>query len=329
MSDLPKPDILVPYRDSGSRVDPDCPSGRVYALAYVRPETNRSSYEGEIVRALKGRAELVYMANLNGRLFTEGGILGSHYASQFRFARDPRACLSEYPEVARAFESHFGLPAAEADIMGSLRAVEWGFSNAEELFSTIVDDSDFLSSYGQTFKLVRGKYIVNYDIPAIQTRYTAQSDCFVVLVRAEGAADKLYSELNRAIYKEICSRPETPLVDSEALEGMAWSERVRRTYHLSTNRLMAMLDMADFVYLSPDRRLDVAETPLGAALVAEGILSASQLRAAHRAQLCRIGPVGGPPETLAYLPQPGPALGADGRRGLFCRCSAFLGEAEA
>lgn len=326
MSDLPKPDILVPYRDQGSRVDPDSPSGRVYALVYVRPETNHSSYEGEIVRALKGRAELVYMANLNGRLFTEGGILASHYASQFRFARDPRASLLEYPEVAGAFERHFGLPAEDADIMGSLRAVEWGFSSAEELFSTIVDDADFLSSYGQTFKLVRGKYIVNYDLPAILTRYPPAANCFVVLVRTEGAADRLYAELNKAIYTEICSRPDTPLVDGLALEGMAWSERVRRTYHLSTNRLMAMLDMADFVYTSPESRLDVAETPLGSALVAEGILTAAQLRAAHAAHLCRIGPVGGPPETLAYLPQPGRALGADGRRGLFSRCAAFLGE---
>jgi hypothetical protein len=324
MSELPKPDILVPYRDLDSRQDLGLPSGRVYALAYVRPETNRSSYEGEIVRALRGRAELVYMANLNGRLFSEGGILASHYASQFRFARDPRAFLGEYPELAGAFERHFGIPADEADIMGSVSAVEWGFSSAEELFSTIVDDADFLASYGQTFKLIRGKYIVNYDLPAISSRYTPEADCFVVLVRAEGGADGLYAELNKAIYKEISSSPDTPLVDGQALEGLAWSERVRRTYHLSANRIMAMIDMADFVYLSGDGRLDVADTPLGRSLVAEGLISASQLRAALATQLCRIGPAGSPPETLVYLPQPGRALGAEGVRGLFRRIASFL-----
>lgn len=319
-----KPNLLVRYRTSEGDHGLDGHDGTAYALIYVRPETNRLFYEGEILSAVRHRAEVVYMANLNGSIFLEHDILRAHYASQFRFANDPRAALAEYPEVAAAFESHFGLPASEADIVGSFTAVEELGLSSEELFSDIVPGTDFLSCFGQTFKRLGGRYIVNYDLPAIKGRCSSEANVFAVLVRCEAAEEDFYLDLNRAIYEEMISRPETPIMIDEKLAGLAWPERVRRTYHVSVNRIMAMLDMADFVFIDESNRLDVAATPLGAAIVAAGALDAAGLRTLKDRHLCRIGPPGRSPEALVYLPQPGASLGRDGATGLLRRCSAYI-----
>jgi hypothetical protein len=318
------PNILVRYRPAEDDEDPAAAGGTAYALIYVRPETNRLFYESEILSAVRRRAEVVYMANLNGRLFLERGILASHYASQFRFARDPRAFLACYPELAACFLRHFGVGCGEAEILSSFEAVERGLFTAEELFADIVQGEDFLACYGQTFKRLGGKYIVNYDLPAIASRYTPEANVFAVLVRARRAPGDFYVDLNRAIYEEMISRPETPILFGDKLRGLSWSERVRRTYHLSKNPLMAMFDMADFVFLDDERRLGVEDTPLGARLLASGAIDRAGLVAAKDSQLCRLSPGPGYEEGLVYLPLPGPALESLGARELLGRCAARL-----
>ncbi len=318
-----RPNILVRYRICEDDAGLDERSGSAYALIYVRPETNRLFYEGEILSAVRHRAEVVYMANLNGSVFLDHGILAAHYASQYRFAADPQSCLEEYPEVAEAFEHHFGVRAADATVTGSLRAVEGGDFTAEGLFSSIVPGTDFLSCFGQTFKRLKGRFIVNYDLPAIERRYTPEANVFVVLVRSREAPEDFHVDLNRAIYEEMISRPETPIMIDEKLVGLSWSERVRRTYHVSTNRLMAMLDMSDLVFLDEASLLDVAQTPLGAAIVGAGV-KADSLRAIKERHLCRIAPKGRSPEALLYLPQPGQSLGKGAVARLMERCSAYL-----
>jgi hypothetical protein len=321
------PDLLVPYSVPGGAAMPEDSYKAAYALVAVRPETNRVFYEGEILSAIRNRADVVYLANLNGRLFLDRGILRDHYASQYRMASDPRAAIKAYPELASAFERHFGLPWEKAPVAGSFEAVERLGMAPEELFSTIVPDVDFLACCGQTFKRVQGSYIVNYDLPAIESRYTREANVFVVLARAEGVPENFYVGLNHAIYEEVLSRPETPIVFGDKLGGLAWSEKIRRTYHISTNRLQAMLDMADFVFTSHEDRLDVADTPLGRALVDAGALGAEDLRRVKAAHLCRVA---GPSEgfglgALAFLPQAGIGLDFTALSALMRRIAVHLG----
>lgn len=319
----PRPDILLPFAaeedlSSGPRRD------RLrHAVICVRPESNRLPYEAEILSVLRARARVTYIANLNGRLFTEGGILHSRYASQFRFARDPRAFLELYPELALAFEEHFGLPVAEAPIRGSLGDLSEIGLSPEGLFATIVPDSDFLAVEGQTFKRIHGVFIVNYDLPAIARRYTPSANVFVALAEAEADSDDFYDDLNEAIHDMIASHSETPLVFGAELSSLSWHERVRRTYHISTNRLQAMLDMADLVYPGVSGRLDVAETPLGAALVRAGAITPEALRSAKETQLCRLAAPGHDLANLAFLPQAGHGLGF----GELCRLMGSIEEA--
>jgi len=133
----------------------------------------------------------------------------------------------------------------------------------------------------------------------VLARYTDQANVFVVVVRSADGSPGFFSSLNRAIYREISSRAETPLVDQEGLGAVPWPERVRRTYHLSRTHLMAMFDMADLVYLG-EGRLQPEDTPLGGSLRERGLVTGRRLRELMAWPLVR--DAGG---VLHYLPLAG------------------------
>ena len=143
-------------------------------------------------------------------------------------------------------------------------------------------------------------------------------------MRAEAGGGDFYEDLNVAIHEMIASHVETPLLYGAALGRLNWHEQVRRTYHISTSRLQAMLDMADFVYPDPSGRLDPAATPLGAALVEDGAIGSEGLRLAKAAQLCRRGPPGPDIAGLAFLPQAGQGLDYAGIAALMKSVDAWL-----
>jgi hypothetical protein len=293
-----KPDILVAYPPEegfGS-------GAGSYAVVYVRPETNTVLYERAIVAGIRARGDtIIYTANLNGRLFESDGILKRHYVTQARFASDPRGQLDDYPEIGERLAKHFGQPADRLPLVGAFQAATR--TPAEELFETFVPPADFLACWGQQFKRIGGAVVANPGLPAVLRRYTPEANVFVVVVRSADGSPGFFASLNRAIYLEITSRAETPLVDGERLGEAPWSERVRRTYHISRTHLMAMFDMADLVYLGEGRRLELAETPLGRSLLAEGILSDEQLQDFQRDPLRYAG--GGERRSLHYLPLAG------------------------
>ncbi len=276
-----KPDILVEYPPAES-----FPSGAgagSYAVAYVRPETNTVLYERAIAAAIRGRGdEVIYVANLGGALIAQDGILKGRYLTQLRFASDPRAEAARYPEIGERLARHFGAP-YEKSLIGAFEAA--ARTPAEELFESFVSPADFLTCWGQQFKRIAGVVVANPGLPAVLNRYTPQANVFVVVVRSADGSPGFFSSLNRAIYQEITSRAETPLVDGERLGAVPWPERVRRTYHLSRTHLMAMFDMADLVYLAEGRRLELAETPLGRSLRAQGVVTAEKLQELRREPL--------------------------------------------
>jgi len=293
-----KPDILVawpPEEGFG-------PQAGSYAVVYVRPETNTVLYERAIVAGIRARGDaIIYTANLNGGLFERDGILQRHYVSQLGFASDPRGQLERYPEIGERLARHFGQPADRLPLVGAFQAAEQ--TPAEELFETFVPPADFLTCWGQQFKRIGGQVVANPGLPAVLRRYTPEANVFVVVVRSADGSPGFFASLNRAIYLQITSRTETPLVDGEHLGGAPWSERVRRTYHLSRTHLMALFDMADLVYLGEGRRLQPAETPLGRLLAAEGLLTAEQLSGLASEPLRRTRE--GSHRALHYLPLSG------------------------
>jgi hypothetical protein len=299
----PRPDIIVRYpsEENGFASGGEEIS---YAVAYVRPETNNVLYERAIASALRACADTLYMANLNGALLLQDRILEEHYASQFRFARDPRGIMSGYPQIVSRFEDRFRVSFADAPLIGSFDAVQRLGVDEEQLFETIVPEAHFLDCWGQEFKRIADAIVVNPNLPAIVKRYTPRANVLVIAVRSRGTCEDFFSTVNRSIYSAIVSHHDTPVLDGERLESLPWSEKIRRTYHLSTNHLMAMIDMADFIYLGDGKRLAVEDTPLGRMLLAAGVLSRQRLASLKVSQLAYLGAAesdGG----LVYLPSAG------------------------
>ena len=297
-----KPNILVGYPPEQSFASGA--GAAAYAVVYVRPETNTVLYERAIVAGIRDRGDsIIYTANLNGRLFLQDRILQDHYVTQQRFAADPRAEVARYPEIGERLERHFGASAGKLVLIGAFEAAARTGLTEEELFETFVPPADFLTCWGQQFKRIGGAIVANPSLPAVLKRYTPEANVFAVVVRSSDGFPGFFTSLNQAIYREVTSRAETPLVDGERLGSVPWSEKVRRTYHLSRSYLMAMFDLSDFVYLSEGRRLEVTETPLGGSLLAEGILTAQKLQDIKRDPLVRLRGGGG--GSLEYLPLAG------------------------
>ena len=168
------------------------------------------------------------------------------------------------------------------------------------MFEWILSVEDFLSAWGQTFKKRGSHFVVNPNLPAIVKRYTPEANVFAVVAKCADASPGIFEELNRSIYAEITAREDTPVIDGDRRDSLVWSERIRRTYHISTNHLMAMFDMSDFIYADQTSRLEVAHTPLGRRLVERGALSAEGLGALRRSPLAYLRGAGG--SMLEYLP---------------------------
>ena len=274
-------------------------SGPSYAVVYVRPETNNVLYERAIVAAVRKQGQLVYLANLNGAIFQRDRILERHYSSQFRFARDPRGQLARYPEIAERVTRHFQQPVETARLIGAFDAVQALSLPPDELFGTILSDTDFLNCYGQEFKRIGDSIVVNPHLPAIVRRYTPESNVFTLVVRLMDRSSKAFEALNHAIYVQVTASRDTPVLDEERLQFLDWSQRIRRTYHVSANHLMAAFDMSDLVYVGDAEHLDLGRTPLGRWLVDRGTTSADRLRELQDAHLAYLGK----DRRLEYLPR--------------------------
>ncbi|MGO9410170.1 MAG: hypothetical protein ACLQCB_05385 [Spirochaetia bacterium] len=293
------PNIIIPYPAAEDGFV-DCADLAAYAVAYVRPETNNVLYERAILAGLRAHGKIIYCANIPGEVFLQDKILQNHYPCQFRLARDPRGELARLPEVRARVEEHFRLSLDDARLIGSFEAVHALGMSEEELFETIVPGSDYLGCWGQSFKRLAGAIVVNPNLPAIVKRHAPPANVFAVVVRAQGYNGSFFEGVNEAIFKEITSRSETPVIDGEKLDSLVWSEKIRRTYHLSSNHLMAMFDMPDYVYTASGARLSPAETPLGKWLLHARALTPEALQAMKSSPLMRRRD-----STLLYVPGAG------------------------
>jgi hypothetical protein len=295
-----KPDILLSYPEEEDGLA-DRPERTAYAVVYVRPETNTVLYERAIAAGIEKRGDtLIYMANLNGGLFLRDHILESHYATQFRFVEDPQGELLRFPQIAACLQEHFGVNLDRVPLVGSFQAVSRLGLSEKTLFETFKPEREFLSCWGQQFMRFGESIVVNPHLPVIVRRYSPSANVFVVAVRARDGSPGFFSDLNKAIYDEITSRGETPILHGDTLERLAWPERIRRTYHISRTHLMSLFDMSDFVYLAENRRLDAGRTPLGRELIRSGAATEEVLKAMKQQPLAYAGCGGS--RSLEYLP---------------------------
>ena len=261
-----KPDILINYSDlDTNQIMP-------VAVIYVRPETNILSIEKSIIQGVKSYADVVYMANLNGKLFIKDALILEHYSSQFRFAIFGKEEIEKYPEMIDRFEKYFKLKYNDANIIGSFEALLKLKINKQDLFNIYVKDKDILKLYGQTIKKIESYYILNYDIPAILEKYTPDSNIFVIVAKFKNTSIT-FKEINQSIIDEITKNRNMHLinVNNDKFDSMEWIERIKRTYHISSSHIMAMFDMLDFVFKNDKLRINFPDTPLGFLLMNKNI----------------------------------------------------------
>jgi len=203
-------------------------------------------------------------------------------------------------------EEHFSIRLDESRVLGAFEALAALGMSEKGLLETIVKEPDYLGCWGQSFKRLAGAIVVNPNLPAIVKRHVPTANVFAVVVCSRTGADCFFEEVNETIFKGITSRSETPVVDGEKLDSLIWSERIRRTYHLSSNHVMAMFDMPDYVYTGEESRLQISETPLGRWLVQKSSLTPERLRALRSYPLVRRRD-----STLLYLPTAALGMGLD------------------
>lgn len=239
-----RPQILVPYpgpQGDGSIQD---------IFVYLRPETNGVLVESVLLNvikscSLKSGIKLVYLANFPGEFIVSHHIVERHYSHKFFFAvHGGRAFTSR---MQREFERQFGLPAAEARIMGSFEALtEFGMT-PEELFSYWVDASDVLFVEGQTIKRINDVYIVNYDIPALLHKNNRGTDIAVMMFRCsvdyEYFADLVDEMRNALVEKGILSQ----------------NLPASKAFHFSKGPFEQLLDATDYLRTADGSPVDLTQ----------------------------------------------------------------------
>ncbi len=197
------PRVLLPY------AGPDTSGAFNDIFVYLRPEANGVVAESAILKviercsAYKKDLFLVYMANVPGDFIAHHKLVEKHYATKLVFA--VRGGDAFTPEMRVAFERYFRERFDAAKPIGAFQAMHDLNVRAEELFSAWVPESELLMVNGQSIKKVWGRYIVNYDIPALLHKNNAQTDIAVMLFRTRTGYDyfsELIREMKEAVVRE-------------------------------------------------------------------------------------------------------------------------------
>lgn len=274
-----KPDIIIPFIYNLEEVRP-C------VVIYVRPQTNKLNYEKAIILACQQYGEIVYLANIGGKIFIDNLLILEHYATQYLFAMHSKSIIAEYPEMIKKIEQHFNLDFQKIDIISPFDAILKLKITSAELFNTIVDECDFLRIYGQTIKKIGDCFVINYDIPEIIAEYTPQTNVFTCAAILKEHSK--ITDLNQAIFDNLKTNDSTPIIDKDIYKAHKWFETVKRTYHISYNHVAAMFDMKDFVFSAKGDEIDFTEIPLASHLINSGILTCEDLLAIKRFSLVYI-----------------------------------------
>ncbi|MFW5812027.1 MAG: hypothetical protein ACOCWS_03500 [Alkalispirochaetaceae bacterium] len=220
--------LLVPYAGPTEEVDEQD------VFVYLRPESNGMEVESTIFKviencpAYKNGISLVYMANLSGSWMMRHHVVERHYALKLYFATHGKDALT--PGMRRGFEQWFSIPFQQAPVLGSFEALRRFGCSAEELFQTWVPRKDFCEVSGQTFKRVRDHFVVNYDIPALLHKNTAESDIAVMVFRISTGFD---------YFDELVGEMADALVKKDLLSSRS---RESRVFHYSKSPFEQILD---------------------------------------------------------------------------------------
>jgi hypothetical protein len=227
------PRVLVPY------VGPDASSESNDIFVYLRPEANGVLAESAIFKviercsAYKKDLFLVYLANFPGDFIARHRLIERHYALKLAFA--VRGGNAFTPHMREAFERHFGISFDKARPVGAFEALRELRMKADALFSAWVPEEQVLTVNGQTVKRIAGRFVVNYDIPALLHKNNADTDIAVMLFRTRTSYEYFFD-----LVKQM----------REAVVGegiMAKSQHFSRVFHYSRSPVEQALDSRSYL----------------------------------------------------------------------------------
>ncbi len=256
-----QPTVIIPY--PGPCLDREVQD----IVLYLRPETNGVRTESCMLRALREEPasrdlyELAYLANLPGEFIGRRGIVARRYALRERFAREGGSAFT--PTMKRLFEQHFAVRFDSAPVVGAYEALERLGMTEEGLFSVWVDERHFAKIHQQSIKLVRGLYVVNYDIPALLHRDNQKTDVFTMILRSFAPYARVHALIDR-----MCAA-------LEAAGIIAVRRPPSRVFHASTGPFMQILDGTGWVYDASGEPAAVGELSFGAYLLGRDVALAT------------------------------------------------------
>lgn len=232
-------------------------------FVYLRPETNGMLTESSLFGVLRGspvysaHTRMAYLANIPGGFLVENRIIEDHYRHKISFARQGKALFT--PGMIEGFEEHFGEGFEGADVLGAYQFIEKTGMDEEELFRLWVDRDDFLVLHGQTIKHWAGRYIINYDIPALLHRNNRDTDIAVFLLR---------STLSSEDFKAMIHDMEDALRKAGILEQ---NMPPSRAFHYSKGPFEQLLDARGFLYRAGGEHIPLEELCFCRFLMSRGL----------------------------------------------------------
>jgi len=252
-----KPKILLPY--AGPESDPDL----LDIFVYLRPETNGVAVESTILKVVREckreeqDIDLVYLANVPGEHIVRKGIVERHYELRLFFAVHGGDSFT--PEMRGQFTDYYGEPFDRSRVIGAfdaLRRFDW---TPEQLFSLWVDEDAVTRIAGQVVKRYDGVWIVNYDIPALLHKNTAETDIAVMIFRTPMGYPRFF---------ELAGRMRNALVREALLkQGMP----IARAVHISRSPFEQLLDARDYLFAPDGTHWGVSGSSFAAYLQSAGV----------------------------------------------------------
>lgn len=268
------PQVLVAYPGAGEETEQD-----IFLL--LRPETNNCTVESIVLSVFRNAPEykkeikIAYLANLPGAFIEHSKLFWRHYATKLFFAQGDKGALSA--DMRQAFEKFFGVPVAEAEVVGGFAALEKLSYNPEELFFADSAPEDTLRVSGQSIRRMRragGKdlFVVNHDIPALLLRGYAAENCAVILFRTSLP----YAAFNRYICQTYARLKARGIV--KAPPEMTYEEGTKKVFRYSRGPFEQLRDALEFLYDQQGRSVPLADMTFARYLARRGVSQDTMLK---------------------------------------------------
>ena len=255
--EIRKPTIILPFMEAS-----DIGKDRDLYI-YLRPETNGVKVESLLFGVIYNHEEfrsgttLVYLANLPGDFVSSKKVIERHYALKCKLADEGKELFT--PIMRKRFEKWYKVKWEDANIVSAYDALEILNITSKELFDIWVKDQDFFYIYGQSIKKIGDIYVINYDIPELLKKNSADTDIAVMVLR---------TTLSNRSLTELIGKMEQALKDNGVVDPKT---PPRRCFHYTKSPLEEILDGDGYLYRGNGNQIPFESISFASYLIERGV----------------------------------------------------------